>query len=104
MDFKSAIVKENLFKAARQFNIKNKKAKHKTSHLKINGPTKLVYLSEKLKPDTYRLFYLTRSFAKENDYKYCWTAFGRVLLQRTDGSKQIYVKDEESLHKLSDGK
>ncbi|XP_046976521.1 uncharacterized protein LOC124542638 [Vanessa cardui] len=100
VDFNSAYVKENVIKGARQFNNRHKENKLNTTHLKLDGPAKPVFLSEKLTPNIYSIYHLERNFARENEYKYCWTAFGKVFLRRMDGHKQIHIINEEDLHRL----
>lgn len=104
VDLNSVTIKENLLKKCRQFNNKNKQNKLNLTHFNIEGPPKPVYLSEKLAPKTQRLFYVTRNFAKDNSYKYCWTSYGRVFLRQDDGKQQLLIKSENDLNNLQQAK
>ncbi|XP_026319254.1 uncharacterized protein LOC113229787 [Hyposmocoma kahamanoa] len=100
VDLSSVILKENLLKKGRHFNNKNKQNKVNSTHLNIEGPPKPVYLSERLAPKTQGLFHITRNFAKDNGYKYCWTSYGRVFLRQDDGKQQFLIKSEGDLNNL----
>lgn len=100
VEFSSTTTKENILKKVRQFNNKNKSNKLNTTHLKLEGPPKPIYISEKLAPKAQRIFYHARNFAKQNGYKYCWTAFGRVYLRQDDGKQQFLIKSEADLNNL----
>lgn len=104
VDLNSVTIKENLLKKCRQFNNKNKQNKLNSTHFNIEGPPEPVYLSEKLAPKTQRLFYVTRNFAKDNSYKYCWTSYGRVFLRQDDGKQQLLIKSENDLNNLQQAK
>lgn len=97
VEFSSAITKENIIKGVRQFNIKNKTCKLNTTHLKLAGPAKPVYVTEKLTLKAQRLYYLARTFAKDNAFKYCWTSYGKIYLRQAEGGKQIPIRKEEDL-------
>lgn len=100
VDFVSVPTKENIIKKARQFNNKNKQNKLNTIHLKIEGPKKPIYISEKLTPKNQHLYYLARNFAKDNDYKYCWISYGKVFLRQDEGKKLTLVNNEEDINSL----
>lgn len=100
VDFVSVITKQNIIKKTRHFNNNNKQNKLNTTHLKMEGPGKPIYLSEKLTPKNQRLYYLARNFAKDNEYKYCWTSYGKVYLRQDNGRKPILINCEEDLSNL----
>ncbi|KAL0884206.1 hypothetical protein ABMA27_016208 [Loxostege sticticalis] len=100
VDFLSVTTKENIINGAKQFNKTYKQNRLNTGHLKLGGPIKPVYVSEKLTHKTQRIYFLSRNFAKDNNYKYCWTSYGKVFLRKADGSPQILVKQESDLIEL----
>lgn len=100
VDFVSAVTKDAIIKKVRHFNKANKNNKLNTTHLKIDGPTKPIYLSEKLSTKDQRIFYLARRFADSHDYKFCWTSYGKVLMRKTDGAQHIIIKNEADLENL----
>ncbi|KAG7304855.1 hypothetical protein JYU34_010246, partial [Plutella xylostella] len=101
VDFCSAIKKEDVIKAVKDFN-KNKSNSDKlnTLHLNLKGPKKSVFISETLTAKTQRLFYVTREFAKEYSYNYCWTSNGLIYLRKAENMPYIRVMSESDIEKL----
>lgn len=104
VELDSAILKQDLLKSTKSFNIKNKHTKLQAKHLAItsNGDVP-VFISEQLTPRNARLFYLARDLAKSKQYKFCWTTFGRVFLKRDENAKVVLVKSESQVHSLLQG-
>lgn len=100
VDFISAITKDTIIKKARKFNNENKQNKLCTAHLKLDGPSKPIYISEKLTPKAQRIYYLARRFAEDYAYKYCWTSYGKVLLRKVEGERHIVIRNEAELDSL----
>ncbi|KAJ8726579.1 hypothetical protein PYW07_001277 [Mythimna separata] len=100
VDFMSSITKDNIIKKARRFNSANNQSKLSTTHLKLDGPNRPIYISEKLTPKSQKMYYLARRFAENNAYKYCWTSYGKVLLRKMDGERYIVIKSETDLDGL----
>lgn len=98
VDLTSVITKDKIITAVRRFNKGQNKLT--TEHLRIQGPAKPVFISENLTAKMKRVFFLTRDFAKTNDYKYCWVSHGRVYLRRRDGSPLILISGESDLTNL----
>ncbi|CAB3245154.1 unnamed protein product [Arctia plantaginis] len=57
VDFISSLTKNSIAKKARKFNNNNKQNKLNTTHLNVSGPSKPIYLSEKLTPKAQRLYF-----------------------------------------------
>lgn len=96
----STILKTDLLKKTKEFNIKNKcklQAKHLGFKTSEDTP---VYISEQLTAKGARLFFLSRDLAKSKKFKYCWTAFGRVFVRKDDVSKIICIHSEAQIHQL----
>ena len=100
VDFTNMHIKGDFIKNARNFNKNNKEDKLNTSHIKLEGPPKPIFLSECLTPKAQHLFYLARKFAKENSYMFCWTSLGKVFLRKSEGEKQISIKNETDINLL----
>lgn len=100
VDFVSVATKESIIRQSRQYNIKNRQNKLNTTHFKVEGPAKPVYIAERLTSKTQRTYYLARSFAKENNYRYCWTSHGRVFLRQDDGKQHFLINSEADLNSL----
>lgn len=75
------IIKAKILKAVREYNPKNKPTTLNTSCIDKINETKPTYVSECLTIKTKKLFYLTREFAKTENYTFAWTANGKVYLR-----------------------
>ena len=91
VDFVHPKTKQDIVKKVRNFNKKNSSNKLNTSHIKLQGPSKPIYVSECLTQKAQRLYYLARNFAKDNLYQFCWTSRGRVYIKRAEEEKQILI-------------
>lgn len=92
--------KENLLTSFKKFN-KDKQNKLNTEHLRIQGTSIPIYISENLTAKTKRLFFLARGAASHLDFKFCWTSRGKVFLRRNEGSPHILVQTEQDIHALN---
>lgn len=99
-EFTSVMLKESIVGSTKVYNKTYKTSKFSTSNLKIQGPSKPVFISECLPAKTKKLFFLAREFAKQNGYKYCWTTRGQVYLRRADGSSLVKINNESDLEAL----
>lgn len=96
----STILKTDLLKKTKEFNIKNK-SKLQAKHLGLTfSEDTPIYLSEQLTAKGARLFFLSRDLVKSKQYKYCWTAFGKVFVRKDDASKIILIQNEAQVHQL----
>lgn len=102
VDFVSITTKDNIIKKSRLFNNNNKL---NTTHLKMNGPKKAIYVSQKLTTKNQCLYsHLPRKFAKDNNYKknykFCCVSSKKVFLRRNDGKNLILVNNKEGISDL----
>lgn len=105
VEFTSVLIKEDILRAVKNFNKdKTRDGKLNTNHLNISGPVRPVYVSETLTFKTQRLFYMSREFARDNYYSYCWTSRGSVYLRKTEGQSLIRIQSESDLTKLMKNK
>ncbi|XP_026739274.1 uncharacterized protein LOC113502092 [Trichoplusia ni] len=100
VDFTTTIMKEETLEHCKKFNNQHIDNKLNTSHLRIAGPSKNIYVSENLTAKSRRLFFLARDFAKTNDYKYCWTASGKIFMRKKQGALIIRISEEQDFHGL----
>lgn len=101
VELNSVLMKDNLLKAIKNFNKERTKGdKLNTLHLKISGPPRPVFLSETLTFNTQKLFHMTRVFARENQYSYCWTSRGLVYLRKAESHPLIRINSEADILKL----
>lgn len=95
-------LRDNFLAAVITFNKKNPSEKLNTSHLGIGGDKKsAVYVAENLSPENKSLHAAARSHAKQFNYKFVWVRGGRIFMRKTESSGYIYVRDMETLTKLS---
>lgn len=96
----STLLKNDFLKSAKSFNIKHKNklcAKHLGLKTQEDTP---IYLSEHLTPKGARLHFLARDLVKSKNYKFCWTAYGRVYVREHEHSPIILIRSESQVHKL----
>lgn len=80
----------------------NKSNKLSAKHLGIkeDGDSP-IYVSEQLTPKAARLHYLARDLTRSQDYKYCWTSFGKVYVRKDDKTPVIPITSEAQIHNLN---
>lgn len=99
-EFGSTILKTDLLKKAKEFNQKYK-IKLQAKHLGLTvGEDTPIYISEQLTTKGARLFFLSRDLVKSRQYKYCWTAFGKIYVRKDESSKIIWIQNEAQVHHL----
>lgn len=93
--------RERKVPAVKNFNkSKQKGEKLNTGHLKVNGPTRSVFICETLTKKSHKLFYLARAFRKEQGFDFCWTSRGVVYLRAPVNCPQIKIECEADLERL----
>lgn len=100
VDFCRVVVKEKFLGCIKTYNKMHSENKLNTKSLRIDGPLKPVFVSENLTQKIKRLFYLSRDFSKSNNFRYCWTAHGKVYIRKTDGAPLLRINSEADLNKL----
>lgn len=101
VDFNSALQKENFIKASRNYNRENVLGKRlSTANLKIKGDSKPIFIGESLTTKTKHLYYMARTFAKNNNFNSCYTSYGKVYLRRNPNESRILIDSEEMLENL----
>lgn len=96
----STILKTDVLKLCKSYNIKNKhklQAKHLGFTRNEDTP---IYVSEQLTPKGARLFFLARDLTKLKKFKFCWTSFGRIYARKDENSPVIIIKNEMQVHHL----
>lgn len=101
VDLTSNILKEKIITSLRKFNkYNNGSNKLSTEHLKIPGPSRPVFISENLTSKMKRVYFLSRDFAKMNNYRFCWLSHGKIFLRKKEGDSLIRIDSESDLDKL----
>lgn len=96
----STLLKTDILQKAKSYNRKNPtkiQAKHLGFTIKEDNP---IFISEQLTAKGNRLYFLARDLAKTKNYKFCWTAFGRVFVKRNENSQAVIIKNEAQVHHL----
>ncbi|CAK1599750.1 unnamed protein product [Parnassius mnemosyne] len=96
-EFTSVIVKNSVIQAAKTFNKQHPDQRLNSAMIGFKEQVRPIYVSEALTNKGRRLFFLARSYAKTEGYKFCWTSHGKVYLRKTAESPHIEVKDETQL-------
>lgn len=80
VDTNSTILKNDLLKSCKAFNIKQK-AKLTAKHLGFRTSEDTpIFVNEQLTAKAARLHFLARDLVKSKAYKFCWTAYGKVYV------------------------
>lgn len=100
-EFSSVRVKNQLITSVRDFNKSNRNENRlNTQSIGLPGDRRPIYVAEYLPASSRKLFYEAREFAKQHEYKFCWTANGNIFLRKIEGAKQIHIKSESTLRDL----
>lgn len=100
-EFSSVQTKLQFLKSVREFNKKYPKDERlSTLNIGMHGDRRPIYIAEFLPPSSRRLFFAARECAKLKGYKFCWTNNGNVFMRKTEGAKQILIKNEQMLGEL----
>lgn len=96
----STLIKSEIMKMGKAFIIKFK-SKLRCKHLGFKTQEETpIFLSEHLTPKGSRLHFLARDLTKSGEFKFCWTAYGKVLLKKDEHSPTITVRNEQQIHQL----
>lgn len=96
----STLLKNDILKASKAFNVKHKtklRAQHLGFRTSEDSP---IFVSEQLTAKGSRLHFLARDLAKSHNYKFCWTAYGKVYVRRDENSPIIAIKTEAQVQQL----
>lgn len=101
-EFHTVQTKLNMLSSVRKFNTSKKTVHEKlnSEHINIPGTRQPIFVADYLPPSSKKLFHLSREFAKQNGYSYCWSSNGNVYLRKVQGEKQILISSEKCLQDL----
>lgn len=100
----STILKTDMLKLCKSYNIRNSRNRLQAKHLGFTtNEHEPIYVSEHLTPKAARLYFLARDLTKSNQYKFCWTSFGRVYTRKEETSPVIQIRNESQVHQLLQG-
>ncbi|KAJ2937265.1 hypothetical protein O0L34_g19368 [Tuta absoluta] len=97
----STLLKSDLLKMAKLYNIRNKSNKLCAKHLgfKTQEDTP-IYISENLTSKNARLHFLARDLVQSMSYKFVWTSYGKVYVRKNEQSPVILIKSEQQIQQL----
>lgn len=102
-EFSTVQRKIDLLSSVRTFNSKQQKdSKLNTGHIGVQGKNQPIYVDEHLLGSVRALFYQARVFARQNNYKFCWTSNGNIFIRKQPGDKQILVSTEATLRDIQE--
>ncbi|KAI5635643.1 hypothetical protein NE865_11641 [Phthorimaea operculella] len=96
----STMMKTEILTKCKHFNIKQKAkltAKHLGHRTAEDTP---IFVSEHLTPRAARLFFLARDLAKSKGYKFCWSAYGKIYVRKSENTPIINIKYESQVQQL----
>lgn len=100
-EFTNVQIKNKLITSARDFNKAHpNEGRLNTQCIGLSGERRPVYVAEYLPVSSRKLFYTAREFAKQKQFKFCWTANGNIFLRKIEGAKQILIRSEQTLRDL----
>lgn len=62
-----------------------------TTHVNKNLKKAPIYFNHHLSPYYKNLLYESKKFVKENNFKYCWVANGKVYIRRQEGERAVRI-------------
>lgn len=102
VDFTTVSARDSFLVSSKKFNKEHQSDKLSTRSLGIGGLNKPIYISENLTHSDRNLYFLAREFARQCDYSFCWTSFGRIYLRKAEGLPQIRIASERDLQNLKE--
>lgn len=97
----SPSLRDSILSAYTRYNKEHRDNRLNSTHIGIEGESRMIYLSEHLSREAKQLHYSARMFAKENDYKFVWIKYGQIYLRKDINADAIRVKNKDFLKKIS---
>lgn len=101
IEFTTLQKKTDLLQAYKKFNMTNNKEKLNSDHVGLQENKKPIYLNEFLTRKAQRLHYLAREQVKAGNWKFCWSARGKIFLRKEEGLPAIEIKSEEQIASMA---
>lgn len=100
VEMASTLIKTDILKLCKTFNTTRAYklcAKHLGHRVADDTP---IFVSEQLTAKGARLHFLARDLVKAGKYKFCWTAYGRVYIRKSENTAIITIKSEAQVQQL----
>lgn len=102
VELSNTFIKTELLKSAKAYNLRNKTSKLSAKLMGLNAhPDTPIFIAENLTPVASRLYFLARDFKTANNYKYCWTSYGKVYLRMDDNTPIMNISNEAQFQQLA---
>lgn len=89
------------YKKQIKFRKENKDHPFRTDEIKLEGPPRLIFISESLTTKTRKLFRTARELAKNKKIAAAWTSYGKVYVKKQEDSASIRICEEADLYKIT---
>lgn len=101
--FSTQLQRDTFLDSVKSFNraCKNNSEKLNTTHLKLSNEQQPIYISDLLTQKGKYLLMMSKKFAKQHNFAYCWTKNGRIFLKQKDKTKTFTVTNDDSFSKIS---
>lgn len=93
-------VKIEILKAIKNYNNMNQNKPYNANNVESTWQDETLYFSESLTTRARGIFFAARNFKKAYNYKYCWSANGKIFLKKMEGSPAILIKSQEQLKSM----
>lgn len=93
--------RDHVISAAHRYNKLHSGDRLNSLDLGVSGDKTFVYISEHLTPECKIVYAAARKFKNDNKFKYVWVRNGKVFLRKSDSSPALYIRNLDSLSKLS---
>lgn len=100
IEFTVLLKKTDLLQAYKKFYRSNQEGKLSSVQVGLTGDKKQIYINEFLTRKAQRLHYLAREQVKAGNWKFCWSASGKIFLRKEEGQPAIEIKSEEQIYSL----
>lgn len=100
-DFTTVFTRDNFLSSYKKFNREHYGGeKLSTTSIKVSGQSKPIYISENLTQRDRRMYYLARQFATAHSYSFCWAAYGKIYVRKSEGDPPIRISSESDIENL----
>lgn len=92
--------KDGFIRQCRSFNKTHKDNKLNTTHLKLPGTSKPIFIDESLTSTGRRLAFLARQCVKDNNYHSTCISYGKIYIKKSQDSSVLRINCEQDLQKI----
>lgn len=104
VEFTTVYNKDSLiskFKKLIKHRRENKDLPFRTDEIKLEGPPRLIFISESLTSKTRKLFHTAREYVKNKKIAAAWTSYGKLYVKKQEGSPSIRICEEADLYNIA---